>query len=759
MTSPWKHLLLATLTCSVLAVWHPRADAQSGYDTFVAAQKAVAAADAATLAAERAKASQKVAQKKADASENKALDETQAVQKRRNEYERAELEHRAAFERWLRERDSLRKIAEMAANAMMITAEEANAAEKAWKNKVPTALDALEQATRDQDALIAAEAEAQAKRTAAQAAKEAAQAAIDAIKNQPGKQKGLQQILDGIGARVDLLALAPPPDGASAVASGTDSDRAAPTATLVGLVLPAGVESGQPASGRLVTDPARFQGVPAIRVIEIAEVPLRHDVSGQASLEGIVVDLGDGQRQTAEAPLSFIVPEAARVLVTLGRDANPLPLARTSVPLDRSTPPPATAPPATTRTPAKEPDPADYSTQPVCSSGSVQSIHGPLSGDARRTLVDLDDRPAKILAETPSAVYFLLPEGTAPGMHRLRLREGRSGAWFPVCVVGLEMSADRLELPQGGSTAFRVIVSGPEQLPLEVWQRSGVAADLVDTSSLATLVPGYRTPGRDDRATILLRVENRSRATVTISPAENGVVLKKLDKQSFLHGPYLFGGTIRARLAGGFNLDGLLVAFFAPLPGVAQEPPASIGEFRTKPESPPARSPSPDAEADRLREAARKMREVAEKKRSQAPTETDPQKRKVLEDDAKKWEQMAGDAEQKAREVVVLGTDEAVRKARQKFSDASAEHQKALDEWRKAREESESAERGGIEFGMTGPEGEAARKAAAEQRAAAQQRLGEAVRNMKEKQAGYQAAVRERQEAENDALRRAFPKQ
>lgn len=722
--------------------------AQSGYDALVNAQTAVDAAGKAVAVAERAKTAVDKLDAKADASHERAVEARRTAEETRKAADAANDKAKEAHDAWKAARGS--KDSEPRFDAWQAKEEEAKAAAKAAANKDRTAREADQEAYEDGNKAFAAEPESYAARDAAEKAVQKAQQATDAVRNQPGKKKELQQKLDDIKQRAQLALAARRSAGGSTVASGTAPGQT--TATLVGVVLPVETTPGKPVTGRLVTDLDRYRDVPALRLVTIGQIPLPRDTTGQATLEGIVVETPDGRSQRADEPLTFIVPDESLIRLSVDRERGTAPHTTVEVPLDRKVP--IVSPATTAPNPPAAPD---YSTQPVCIGDKVQSIRGPLTGDSRNTSVTVDDHPAKIVAETPEAVYYLLPGDTSPGSHELRLQVNRVSASFPICVLQLLMRADRLELLKGQSTAFQAVVSGPEKLPADAWQHAGVPSDLVDVASLGKLASEFKIPRPGERATLLFRIENMSRGTVSIRP--NDVVVKTLEQRDFTKGPYPFAGTIQSARSGGFRVSGLVVAFFAPVRGTVSAPPVQSAN------APPGTRAEPvsldirvNVDADRLRDAAAKFREIAKQKAEKAVTEPDPAKKTVLADDAGKWEQMAADSEQKAREQEVFQNDAAVLKARQAVEEASKDHKKALDEWQQARADSETLAESGIDFGRSGPEGEAARNAAEQRRAEQRRVLGDKIRNLKATEAAYQTAVKGRNDAEQAALKKAFPK-
>lgn len=336
------------------------------------------------------------------------------------------------------------------------------------------------------------------------------------------------------------------------------------TATLVGIVLPADSKPGERVSGSVVTDPASYQGIPALRV-ETLSVPLSRDASGKVTLRGMVMSTGDGKSQPAEDGWSTVVPPNGKINIGVGPVDQPSQLVKKDIPVAT----PSGAQPQTPASPAPTgpPNPSDFETPPVYVNGAVQVIRGPVDGDRATTNISIDARlPARVIAESPRATYFKLPDGVAAGSHRVVMREGGGGVSFPVVVLTLTMSADKLELRSGESTKFSAVVSGPQSLPQSAW-RPGLPSDLVDIASIRRFMPKFQPPSSSDAGNIFLAIDNGSRDTVSISPANNEMVVSTLGRSAFGSGPYEYHGVVKSKRSGRFTINSLVVALFAPIEG------------------------------------------------------------------------------------------------------------------------------------------------------------------------------------------------
>src|SRR5438034_11337851 len=76
----------------------------------------------------------------------------------------------------------------------------------------------------------------------------------------------------------------------------------------VGVVIVAEPPREQENSGSLVTDPKAYEEIPGLHVVS-AQIPASNSTSdtpaGTASLQGLIVDTGDGRKQPADSPLTW----------------------------------------------------------------------------------------------------------------------------------------------------------------------------------------------------------------------------------------------------------------------------------------------------------------------------------------------------------------------------------------------------------------------------------------------------------------------
>lgn len=335
-----------------------------------------------------------------------------------------------------------------------------------------------------------------------------------------------------------------------------ETAQATATTQLVGLVYDRDSRPGDQVTVSLTTDPKKYENIPALGVIEM-KVPANSGATVQSTLQGLVIDLGDGRQQPASQPLTIqIAQNSPSVPVRVSQQGNSRPVAQSSMPITQG---------QSNITVANTGKPSDFTTPPLAQTMSV--IHGPLSGDGNATRIAVDNQRASVVTETPRSVYFDLPTNTPVGSHTLTLEDNGRNAQFPIVNMSLLMQADQLTLQRGQSTNYNATIR-LGQTPDSVWQSGGGASpELTNVSRIQALAPNFHIPQAGEPGVILLRIENASRDTVSIRPSQNEVVTRVLHKDDFQNNQFTVSGVIQSKKSGGFVLNGLAEAFFAPIPG------------------------------------------------------------------------------------------------------------------------------------------------------------------------------------------------
>jgi hypothetical protein len=335
-----------------------------------------------------------------------------------------------------------------------------------------------------------------------------------------------------------------------------------PTPILIGVVICTQMEPGDTASGTVVTNPQAYAGVPGLQVVQ-ATVPLITNAQGGASLSGVVVDTGDNKKQPAQNPLLLHIAQNAQQIVMKFLTPN------SDTPVAQETMPIAPPPPTETTVPTLATAvPSDYTTPPVYTSGAVEVIHGPVSGNSQLTQVLMDDQPCNIVAETPRSIMLTPPQGTAAGLHKLTVKEGtRTLTTFHVGLVTLLLSADDLHLVDGQSTEIHATIDA-KSIPDSAW-KAGFEKDLVSAQQLAADGIASSTWSAGKPGVIALHVVNNSPDTVVLSDAKNNQLTQLLARESFSKGPYTFNGKLKSLHGGPFDINVSIVPLLAPIQGEA----------------------------------------------------------------------------------------------------------------------------------------------------------------------------------------------
>ena len=129
---------------------------------------------------------------------------------------------------------------------------------------------------------------------------------------------------------------------------------------------------------------------------------------------------------------------------------------------------------------------------PLNLAGALQRIHGPFSGDSNRTVISVNNLPAKLLIESPRGAYCFLPADLKPGLADWTIHDEQRSVRLRSWVLALQMSADKLKLMKGESTAFHVYIKGVETIPQEAWFGSGDVPDFIDPAIIRKFLPDFQ---------------------------------------------------------------------------------------------------------------------------------------------------------------------------------------------------------------------------------------------------------------------------
>jgi len=318
--------------------------------------------------------------------------------------------------------------------------------------------------------------------------------------------------------------------------------------TLVGVVVPPRTYRNERSTVTLVTDPKTFETSKDV-VVLTGTVPLPKGRDGRPTLEGTTVIVGDGPARPATGSIPCDTPaDGGRPrVVVIPPGGKPVTVGELPVtPGDAPRTMPGTTGP------------------PTCSPGGTVTVRGPFDGDGRTTRVTVGGHPATVICETPRETVFRVPADLPAGPVEIVVREGTRERRLVVPVIRLRMSADKLNLLRGESTAFRVAVDGLGSIPASMWA-GGPDPAALDRSVLDRVAPGFRVPPSGGPGVLVLTIENGSRGTVTIAKSRNETVVLTIERaQVPANGSYEYRGTIQSLKDGPFQINGTVVPLLAP---------------------------------------------------------------------------------------------------------------------------------------------------------------------------------------------------
>jgi YD repeat-containing protein len=345
----------------------------------------------------------------------------------------------------------------------------------------------------------------------------------------------------------------------------------------VGLVLPAQIGSGDVFSGTIVANPERYNDVAGVKVFRFT-VPFTASGTGSSLMDWEVVTLGKGP-QRADGPVTFALgPGSSQLKLTLQQVGSPATAVSQVIDVGqfKSRPQAQRA----------------FQAAPLCMKGQLCAVSGPLSGDASRTFVAIDNRPATIIAESRSMAYLTVPQGMNPGDHGMFLAEGAQVVAFPMVVGELLLEQGR-NFSQGQTLALNVRLQGPDELPESEWRLGNFpvenlvqARKLVPEFALPRESHGVQErreaeekrearekdkpgaePEKDATGQILVVIRNPAPEQVTLWGSGNGDLVFRLGRPSFARGDFSYDFVAEAKQAGTFAVKGCVIPFLAPVAG------------------------------------------------------------------------------------------------------------------------------------------------------------------------------------------------
>lgn len=203
------------------------------------------------------------------------------------------------------------------------------------------------------------------------------------------------------------------------------SAQETPKPTQYSIVLPAALVPGKQVSGSIVDNSYYLRLRPDL-VVEKFELPL--DPGGSAAkLNGWRIEVAGSQPQAANNPFSFTVPGGvSSIAVKIYPEGQPAQVIVKSIPIPRTQP-------------ASSKPKSGYVAQAVCVMDDVCPLGGTFDGNATTAFVAFDDKPAKIVAETPEMAFVRVPETVQSGVRQLLFRQANELLAFPVVVVQMQL--------------------------------------------------------------------------------------------------------------------------------------------------------------------------------------------------------------------------------------------------------------------------------------------------------------------------------
>ena len=193
----------------------------------------------------------------------------------------------------------------------------------------------------------------------------------------------------------------------------------------VGVVVPQDVITGETISGSIVVNPEGYANIPGLHVVK-GQIPGVVGSTPANLLSNYSLQIGSGAAAPADHPFSFIVSNELpiRLFRTGGRADESW---STTIPLQSG---------------AGLPTPKNFSLPPLNLAGALQRIHGPFSGDSNRTVIRVNDLPAKLLIESPRGAYCFLPADLKPGPADWSIHDQQRSVRLRSWVLALQMSAE-----------------------------------------------------------------------------------------------------------------------------------------------------------------------------------------------------------------------------------------------------------------------------------------------------------------------------
>jgi hypothetical protein len=351
----------------------------------------------------------------------------------------------------------------------------------------------------------------------------------------------------------------------------------------VGLVLPTHIRPGERVSGSVVENPADYESWPEVMITRFA---LPFAASGpSAALSGWQVDISGEPTQAADGPIALTVPPGQIGLAVLLHPAAESvggPVAKTINMFAGSGGKGASG--------KKGPASASYMAPAICVKGQLCVVQGAFNGNSSKTFAAFEARPARIIAETTTALYLAIPEATEPGPRPLAIAEGAKAIAFPMVVAEYTVHPTRRDLTTGGTMLVDLLIEGPGDVPDQEWRPGNYPASNLDEAR--KVLPGFQPAGassahdkheaeerrekekhgeagseENEGGEILLIVKNLTPDIASFRDSKNGMYVFHLNGAAFKMGDFKYKFVVEAKQAGSFGVQSWVIPFLAPVKG------------------------------------------------------------------------------------------------------------------------------------------------------------------------------------------------
>jgi hypothetical protein len=348
----------------------------------------------------------------------------------------------------------------------------------------------------------------------------------------------------------------------------------------VGVVLPSHIRAGERVSGSVVENPADYANMSQVTVTRFS-LPFAATGPG-STLAGWSVLLSGEPPQPADGPIALSIPPGQVELAMMFQQAGNIegkPIAQ-AIPI-----PPASR--------DKNKGPTTWEAPATCVKGDLCMVRGQFSGNSKQTFAAFSDQPARIIAETTTAVYLAIPAATDSGPRPLVVAEGGKAIAFPMVISLAGIRPNRRTLKAGEQLLIYATVDGSEELPDPVWRPGNFPPSNLDEAR--KLVPGYQLPRakkedheaeeRREKAAknggktnepeaeedlggeILLVVKATSPDGLTFRGSNSGTYVFRLHHSAFKMGEFKYKFVVDAPKGGSFAVQSTLIPMLAPIVG------------------------------------------------------------------------------------------------------------------------------------------------------------------------------------------------